>query len=71
MTFASLALLAQAADGTTRTVLEWGRAEENADLILPIAVCLGVMLFVRAMYRRDAVDLPPVLGWLLTAMIGR
>src|SRR4030042_3893448 len=68
MTFTPLALLAQAEQPTTRTVFEWGRAEENADLILPVAVCLVLMLFVRAMYRRDAAELPRALGWLLSAM---
>ena len=56
------------ADALTRTRFEWGRIQTNSDWIVPIAVCLAIMLFVRYLYRRDAVELPPVLGWLLTAL---
>ena len=27
-----------------------------------------IVLFVRAMYRRDAAELPPLLGWFLTLL---
>jgi len=68
MTFTCRPLFAEAAEGVVRTRFEWGRIQENSDWIVPIGVCLAIMLFVRAMYRRDAVELPPVLGWLLTAL---
>jgi len=68
MTFTSGPLIAAAAQGLVRTRFEWGRIQENSDWILPIAAFVAIMLFVRAMYRRDAVELPPVLGWLLTAL---
>ncbi len=57
-----------AAEGVTRTTFEWGRIQSNADWILPVGACLAIMMFVRWMYRRDAVELGPVLGWLLTAL---
>ena len=56
------------AEGVSRTTFEWGRIQSNSDWILPIGVCLAIMLFVRYMYRRDAVELPVFLGWLLTAL---
>jgi hypothetical protein len=56
------------AEGVSRTAFEWGRIQSNADWILPIGACLAIMLFVRYMYRRDAVELPTVLGWILTAL---
>jgi hypothetical protein len=56
------------ADGLTRTTFQWGRIQSNADWILPIAACLVILWFVRYLYRRDAVELHPVLGWLLTAL---
>ena len=34
------------ADGH-RTTFEWGRIQSNADWILPIAVCIAILLFVR------------------------
>ncbi len=52
----------------TRIRFQWGRIQTNSDWILPILVCLAVMLFVRAMYRRDAAELHPWLGWLLTGL---
>jgi hypothetical protein len=61
----SLPLLAE---GAARRTFEWGRIQTNADWVLPILACLALMLFVRFMYRRDAVDLPRSLGWLLTAL---
>lgn len=51
---------------TLRTTFEWGRIESNADWILPIAAFVGAVLFVRWMYRKDAVELGPVLSWTLT-----
>ena len=52
----------------THTTFEWGRIQSNADWILPIAACIAILLFVRYLYRRDAVELHPMLGWLLTAL---
>ena len=57
-----------AQEGILRTTFEWGRIQSNADWLLPIAACVALMLFVRFMYRRDAVELHPALGWLLTAL---
>ena len=56
------------AEGAARTTFEWGRIQSNADWILPIAGCIAILLFVRYLYRRDSVELRPVLGWLLTAL---
>ncbi len=60
-----LPLLAQ---GVSRSTFEWSRIQSNSDWILPVGVCLAIMLFVRYMYRRDAVELPVFLGWFLTAL---
>ena len=60
-----LPLLAETA---THTTFEWGRIQSNADWILPIAAAVVLMLFVRAMYRRDAEELPTWVGWLLTIL---
>ena len=49
-------------------IFEWGRIQSNSDWILPVGVCLAIMLFVRYMYRRDAVELPMFLGWILTVL---
>jgi hypothetical protein len=57
-----------AAETVTRTTFEWGRIQSNSDWILPIVACLAIMLFVRHMYRRDAEELRPAAGWLLTAL---
>ncbi len=65
MTSASWPLFAE---GVTRTTFEWGRIQDNTDWILPIVIFLAIGLFVWAMYRRDAVELHPVLGWSLTAL---
>jgi hypothetical protein len=54
------------AEGAVRTTFEWKNIQSNADWILPIGVLLGILLFVRTLYRRDAVELNPALGWLLT-----
>jgi hypothetical protein len=55
-------------DGVSRTTFEWGRIQSNSDWILPIGACLAIMLFVRYMYRRDSVELPVLVGWILTAL---
>lgn len=66
MNWNGLPVLAE--EGFVRTTFEWGRIQSNADWVLPIAVCVTLMLFVRAMYRRDAVELHPLVGWLLTIL---
>ena len=66
MSLSQHALFAE--EGTLRVTFEWGAIRSNADWVLPIAVCLALMLFARAMYRRDAVELPRALGWLLAAL---
>ena len=65
MIFGSLLLIAE---GVSRTTFEWGRIQSNSDWILPVGICIAIMLFVRFMYRRDAVELPLLAGWLLTAL---
>ena len=50
------------------TTFEWGRIQSNADWILPVVVCVAILLFVGYLYRRDAVELKPVWGWLLAAL---
>ena len=65
MIYDTLPLMAQ---GVSRTTFEWGRIQSNSDWILPVGVCLAIMLFVRYMYRRDAIELPMLLGWILTAL---
>ncbi len=62
---ATLALLAE---GTVRTTFSWGRIQSNTDWILPIGAAILVMLLVRMMYRRDAEELRPWVGWTLTAL---
>ena len=54
------------AKGVTRTTFEWGRIQQNSDWILPIAVVVALLFFIRYMYRRDAVELPRLVSWLLT-----
>lgn len=51
-----------------RTTFEWGRIQSNADWVLPVAACVAILLFVRWMYRRDAEELHPAVGWLLTVL---
>lgn len=58
-------LLAQA---STRVTFEWGRIQSNTDWLLPIAATLLILLFVRAMYLRDAEELPKPTGLVLTAL---
>ncbi len=56
------------ADGVSRARFEWGRIQANSDWLLPVTACVLIMLFVRYIYRRDAVELRPLAGWLLTAL---
>jgi hypothetical protein len=56
------------AEGDLHTTFEWGRIQSNADWILPVVACVGILLFVRWIYRRDAVELPRLIGWFLTAL---
>lgn len=65
MTNIPLTLLAE---DNFRTTFEWGRIQSNADWILPVVACVAILMFVRYLYRRDAVELHPLLGWLLTAL---
>ena len=55
-------------EGALRTTFEWGRIQSNADWILPLAALAAILLFVRAMYRRDAVELKRPWGWILTVL---
>jgi len=64
MTLASWMLLA---DGVTRT-FQWRRIQSNDDWIVPVVAGVVLVLFVRWMYRRDAADWPPVVGWMLTGL---
>ncbi|MGA2064707.1 MAG: hypothetical protein ABSG86_07050 [Thermoguttaceae bacterium] len=63
----SLGLLA-ADVGEVTSRFEWGHIQSNVDWILPIAALLGILIFVRAMYQRDAAELPAWLSWLLTLL---
>jgi hypothetical protein len=54
------------AETVTRTIFEWERIQSNTDWILPICALAAILLFVRAMYRRDSVEMSAVWGWLLT-----
>jgi hypothetical protein len=56
------------AEGTSRVTFEFGRIQSNTDWILPVAAALLILLFVQALYRRDAQELPPAIGWLLVAL---
>ncbi len=58
-------------EGALHTSFEWGRIQTNADWILPIAALLAAFVFVAAMYRRDAAELSPPLGWFLAALARR
>ncbi|MEN6448994.1 MAG: hypothetical protein ABFC96_00755 [Thermoguttaceae bacterium] len=62
------ALLPLLAEGTLRRTFEWGRIQSNTDWILPLLVFAAILVFVRAMYRRDAVELRRPWGWALTAL---
>ncbi|MEN6459246.1 MAG: VWA domain-containing protein [Thermoguttaceae bacterium] len=57
------------AEAALRTRFEWGpHIQSNSDWILPIAATAVVLLFVRAMYRRDAAELRRPWGLVLTAL---
>jgi len=56
------------AEMTGRLTFGWRRIETNSDWILPVAVCILWMVFVRWMYQRDARELRRGLGWLLTIL---
>ena len=62
------ALLPLWAAESIHTTFEWGRIQSNADWILPVVVCVAILLFVGYMYRRDAVELKPAWGWLLSVL---
>lgn len=62
----SQALLIAAA--TDRTFFEFGRYQSNTDLILPLAVFIAAVVFVRVMYVRDSAELGSAVGWLLTTL---
>jgi hypothetical protein len=66
MTSAFLPLFA--AEGATRETFGWGRIQSNVDWLIPIGVCVVLLVFVRYMYQRDARELSPPVGWLLTAL---
>lgn len=57
-----------AAAEAARAVFEWGRIQEPADWVLPLAGMALVTAFVVYMYRKDAVELHPALAMLLTAL---
>lgn len=57
-----------AAQEVSRRTFEWGRIQSNTDWIAPVAVAIAVLMYVVYMYRRDAAELSPVLGVLLTAL---
>jgi hypothetical protein len=65
-TEAAARLGSSASDVTTR--FEWGRIQSNVDWILPIGVLLLILIYVRAMYQRDAAELPAWLSWFLTLL---
>ena len=52
----------------SHTKFELGGIQNNSDWILPLGACLVILLFVRAMYRRDAAELPRLWGWFLTLL---
>ena len=56
------------AEGTLHTKFELGGIQNNSDWILPLGALLVILLFVRAMYRRDAVELPRLWGWFFTLL---
>jgi len=62
------ACLLPIAQGLVRTTFEWGRIQSNADWVLPVGALLAIALFVRWMYRRDAIDWHPALGWFLAVL---
>ncbi len=56
------------AEGTLHSKFELGGIQNNSDWILPLGACLVILLFVRAMYRRDAAELPRLWGWFFTLL---
>jgi len=61
-----LGWLLAAAEPVQRTTFEWGRIQANSDWILPLAAAVVLMMLVHWIYRHDAVELPRVLGVMLT-----
>ena len=60
-------LLLFAQDASRRT-FEWGKIQSNVDWVLPIGVLTAILVYVCYMYRRDATELSPALGWFLTVL---
>ncbi|HEX7448313.1 MAG TPA: VWA domain-containing protein [Pirellulales bacterium] len=58
-------LLAQAG---SRTLFEWGRVQSPVDLLAPAAAMAVVLTLVVYLYRRDGVELPAAVRWLLTVL---
>jgi len=56
------------AEGTTRTMFEFGRVQSTVDWILPFLALCGIVVFVILMYIRDARELNPVLTLLLMVL---
>jgi len=65
MTHFSFVLLADAA---VRSVFQWGRIQSNSDWIVPVAVTLALVVLARMVYRNDARELRPAVGWTLTLL---
>lgn len=63
----TIALVLLAQESAQRS-FEWGRIQSNADWIAPTIVLLLIILFVHFMYRRDSVELRPIVGWFLTLL---
>ncbi len=63
------ALLAQATSSRTTYDLErWQTLSERWHVLALVAVCLAVLVFVAALYRRDSVELRPGMGLVLLAL---
>ncbi len=62
--------LLSAAEGAVRRTFEFGRIRTNSDWILPIVACLAILIFVRAIYRRDAGQKSRPFRLALTALRG-
>ncbi|MGH7193913.1 MAG: VWA domain-containing protein, partial [Candidatus Saccharimonadales bacterium] len=58
-------LVAQTA---SRTLFEWGRVQSPIDVLPPLAVTAVVLTLVVYLYRRDGVELPAAVRWLLTVL---
>lgn len=61
-------LLPPLGDAVTRPVFELGRVQSNADLVAPVAAALAIMVVLRMIYRADARELRPAIGWMLTGL---